>query len=227
MKKISLLIILFSLAAVICFAQKTKQPVKSNALKRTAIQQVDEIPDADWKILIDAVQVENWEKSRSLANEYLTKIKAENDKKQTARLRYILLYALAGKVDESSVTGKKPEEAKARAELEKTANGFLGKEFFMPSREVSADCAGKLNYVCAAKEQKNVLRVTATGQAGTAIYSFEYVRLKENFSVRKNVGKGAVLSGVLKKIEFNPNKSNVWIMRLFFDEGSVSIVPDL
>lgn len=227
MKKISLLIILFPLAAVICFSQKTKTPVKSNALKRTAIQPVDEIPEVDWKILIDAVQVENWEKSRSLASGYLTKIKAENDKKQIARLRYILLYALAGKVDESSVAGKKPEEAKARAELEKVANGFLGKEFFMPSREVSLDCAGKLNYVCAAKEQKNVLRVTATGQAGTAIYSFEYVRLKENFSVRKNVGKGAVLGGVLKKIEFNPNKSNVWIMRLFFEDGSVSIVPDL
>lgn len=227
MKKISLLIILFPLAAVVCFSQKTKPPVKSNALRGTAIQKVDEIPEVDWKNLIDAVQVENWGKSRSMASEYLAKIKAENDKKQMARLRYILLYALAGKVDESSVNGKKSEETLARVELEKTANGFLGKEFFMPSREVSTDCAGKLNYVCASGEQKNVLRVTATGQAGTAIYSFEYVRLKESFSVKKNVGKGAVLGGVLKRIEFNPNKSNVWIMRLFFEDGSVSVVPDL
>ncbi len=217
---------LFCLSAVVCFSQKSKTPVRATAPKQLQIQLIEEIPDADWRILIDAAQVENWEKSASLASEYLTKIKSENSKKQVARLRYILLYALAGKVVEASLAHKKPEEAKARIELEKTANGFLDKEFFMPSREVARDCEDKLNYVCRLKQQRNVLRVTATNQAGTVINSFEYVRLKEDFNILRNAGKEVILSGILNKIEFNPTKSDVWIMRLFFENGSVNVVPD-
>lgn len=227
MKNVVLFTSLFCLSAIVCFSQKTKTPVVSNVPKQTQIQTIDEVSDADWRILIDAAQVENWEKSASLANEYLAKIKIENDKKQVARLRYILLYALAGKVVEASLAGKKPEEAKGRIELEKTANGFLEKEFFMPSREVARDCEGKLNYVCRSKQQRNVLRVTATNQAGTAINSFEYVRLKEDFGILKNAGKQVILSGTLNKIEFNPAKSDVWVMRLFFENGAVYVVPDI
>ncbi len=226
MKKVGFLVILFCLSAVVCFSQKSKTLVNSNASKQAQVKVIVEVPDTDWRILIDAVQAENWEKSASLAGGYLTKIKTENNKKQIARLRYILLYALAGKIVEASFAGKKPEEAKARIELEKAANEFLEKEFFMPSRKISDNCEGRLNYVCRSKQQKNVLRVTATNQAGTAIYSFEYVRLKENFSITESIEKEVVLSGVLKKIEFNPNRSNVWIMRLFFENGSVNIVPD-
>jgi hypothetical protein len=226
MKKVVLLIILFCLSAVVCFSQKSKTPVKATASKPSQVKAIAEIPDTDWRTLVDAVQSENWGKSTSLADGYLTKIKTENNKKQIARLRYILLYALAGKIVEASFANKKADEAKARIELEKAANGFLEKEFFMPSREISDDCEGKLNYVCRSKQQKNVLRVTTTNQAGTAIYSFEYLRLKQNFSITGNIGKEVILSGVLRKIEFNPNKSNVWIMRLLFENGSINVVPD-
>jgi hypothetical protein len=226
MKKVVLLITLFCLSSVVCFSQKSKTPISSNAAKPAEVKTIAEIPETDWRDLVDAVQSENWEKSALLANGYLTKIKTENNKKQIARLRYILLYALAGKIIETSFAGKKAEETKARAEMEKAANGFLGKEFFMPSREISDDCEGRLNYICRSKQQANVLRVTTTNQAGTAIHSFEYLRLKQNFSISENIGKEVILSGVLRKIEFNPNKSNVWIMRLLFENGSVNVVPD-
>jgi hypothetical protein len=226
MKKVVLLIISFCLSTLVCFSQKSKIPVVSIAAKPAPVKTVAEIPDTDWKILVDAVQSENWGKSASLANGYLAKTKAENNKKQIARLRYILLYALAGKIVEASFADKKAEETKARVELEKAANGFFGKEFFMPSREILDDCEGRFNYICRSKQQPNVLRVTATSQAATAILSFEYLRLKQDFSISKNIGKEAVLSGILRKIEFNPNKSNVWIMRLFFENGAVNAVPD-
>ena len=226
MKKVVLLAALFCLSAVVCFSQNSKTSVGSNASKPAQVKAIAEIPETDWRTLVDAVQSENWEKSASLANAYLTKIKTENNKKQIARLRYILLYALAGKIVEASLANKKAEEAKARIELVKTANGFLEKDFFMPSREVLDNCDGRLNYVCRSKQQANVLRVTTTSQAGTAILSFEYLRLKQNFSITENIGKEVILSGVLRKIQFNPNRSNVWIMRLFFENGSVNVVPD-
>lgn len=225
-KKIVFFIILFCLSAIVCFAQKSKPPVRSNAPKQTPVQPLKEVPEADWKVLIDAVQSENWGKSAALSGDYLRKIKIENDKKQIARLRYILLYALAGKIVALSLDGKKPEENRARVELEKAANGFTGKEFFMPSRQISNDCQGKLNYLCPAKQQRNVLRATAASQTGTAIYSFEYVRLRENFNFGANIGKQAIVGGVLQKIEFNSAKSNLWIMRLFFENGTINIVPD-
>ncbi len=145
MKRVVLSIMLFCLPAVVCFPQKSKPPVNSDTAKQPSIQQITEIPAAEWKILIESVQAENWGKSILLSSGYLAKVKAENDKKQIARLRYILLYALAGKIIASSFSGKKTEEDKARGELEKAANGFLNKEFFMPSREISIDCQGKLN----------------------------------------------------------------------------------
>lgn len=224
MKKIAFSVILLCLTACVGFSQKSKAVVEPTAAKPARIKSLNEIPSADWKNLIDAVQAEDWEKSSLLADDYLSKLKLENNEKQMARLRYILLYALAGKVVEKSFSGKKFEEDKARVELEKRANEFLEKEFFMPSREIADECAGKLNYVCVSKQQKNVLRTTATNQAGTAIYSFEYVKLKENLSLGQSIGKQAILGGTLKKIEFNPNKSNVWIMRLFFEDGSLNVV---
>lgn len=199
---------------------------KSSISKVMAIRPSNEIPDRDWKSLIDAAQVENWNKTATLAESYLTKVSFENDKKQIARLRYILLYALAGKIIEAAAAKDKTEQTKARAALEKTANEFVGKEFFMPSREIARRCEGKLNYVCRSTQQPDVLRVTATNHSGTAIFSFEYVRLKEEIYTLKNSGKEVILSGILGKFEINPEPSNVWIMRLFFENGSANLVPD-
>ncbi len=217
--------ILCWLSADICYSQKNSTPVIPKVTKQIPAQTFGEISDANWKDLIDAVQSENWQQSALLASGYLAKIKLENSKKQIARLRYILLYSLAGKVVEASLAGKTPEETAARIELEKTAKGFIGKEFFMPSRELSDDCQGKVDYICRSTQQENVLRLTATNKEATAIFSFEYVRLKEDFNLKKNIGNQAILSGILNKIEFNPLKSNVWIMRLFFENGAVNVVP--
>lgn len=226
MKKAVLLPLLLCFLSSVNFAQKRITLDKPTVIKTLPPQAFKEVPDADWKNLIDAVQVENWEKSVPLANQYLAQLKIENDKKQIARLRYILLYSLAGKIVKESLGNKSSNQAQTRTELEKTANEFLGKEFFMPSREISRDCEGKLNYICRSTQQPNILRVTATDHAGTAIYSFEYIRLKEYFNFLRNVGKEVILSGTLKKIEFNPNQSNVWIMRLIFENGTVNVVPD-
>lgn len=225
MKKIIFSIILFCISAGVCYSQKPKAPAKPIVSEQIPAQTLEEIPDADWTDLIVAVQSENWQQSALLASGYLTKIKVENSKKQIARLRYILLYSLAGKVVEASLEGKTPEENAARIKLEKTANDFLGKEFFMPSRELSDDCQGKVDYICRSTQQENVLRLTATNKEATAILSFEYVRLKEDFNLKKNIGNQAILSGILNKVEFNPLKSNVWIMRLFFENGAVNVVP--
>lgn len=226
MKRVVFLLILVCLSTAAGFSQNGKLPIKSNTSKPSPTQSPKEISDFNWRILINVVQSENWEKSQSLAKTYLSGISSENEKRQMARLRYIFLYASAGKIVKFSLAGKKTEEDKARGELEAAAKDFLNAEFFMPSRRIADDCQGRFNYICRAKQPENVLRVTTTDKSATAVFSFEYVSFNGDFSVAENVGRQAIISGILKKVEFNPQKSNLWIMRLFFENGSVSVVPD-
>lgn len=213
MKNFSLLLILAFLTVFPAFGQKRKTPVKPARAKQTAAPV--EISVKEWNAITDALDKEDWTQAATLSSLALNKLKTDNGKKQLARLRYFYLYALAGKVIAAKMT---------YAELEKTVSSFIGKDFLMPARAISTDCTKMLNYICASKDDAQVLRVTATNKAGTAIHSFEYVETAENFDTAQNSGKSAFLGGTLQKAEFNERKSNIWIMRLYFRNGFVNIV---
>ncbi len=224
MKKVFFLTVLFCVTlsfSSASLAQKRKilrRPVskKPVTIAVTAAPLKSEIPVAEWSVLITALDNEDWSRASVLASLALNKLKIDNDKKQLARLRYFYLYASAGKVAQRKM---------AYTELEKIAAAFTGKEFLMPGRRILTDCKGKVNYICPVKNNEKALRVTATNKTGTAIHSFEYVQLRENFSAGENSGKSALVGGNLQKAEFNPKRSDIWIMRLTFDKGFISIIP--
>jgi hypothetical protein len=217
MKKLVFFIVLFSLTVSLTFGQ-TRQ-TSANPASKKIVQPVraGEIPEADWLKMADAMYLENWEKASTLAAQNLQKLKTENAKKQLAQLRYIYLYTLAGKVAEGKM---------AFAEFERLANTFVGQEFLLVSRQLLADCNTKLNYICAAKNNDHVLRITATNRTGTAIHLFEYVVLGERFDLRANNEKLAFLGGNLKKVESSLYKPGMKIMRLVFDKGYVKLATD-
>jgi hypothetical protein len=217
MKKLIFFIVLFSLAVSATFGQKRQTTVNSAPQKIVAPARAGEIREAEWLKMADAMYLENWEKASALAAQNLQKLKAENAKKQLAQLRYIYLYTLAGKVSEGKMTF---------AEFERVANTFVGQEFLLVSRQLLADCSTKVNYICAAKDNERVLRVTATNRTGTAIHLFEYVVLGERFDLRANSEKLAFLGGNLKKVESNLYKSDTKIMRLVFDKGYIKLATD-
>ena len=199
-------------------AGQKRQPAVKLAPRKSAVAAraaPTEISGKDWDALIDSLDKEDWTRAANLSSLSIAGLKTDNDKKQLARLRYFYLYALAGKFAAGATTF---------AALEKAADGFLGKEFLMPSREILADCRNKINYICASKAGDRVLRVTATDKAAT-IHSFEYVRLAENFDAAPNSGKSAVLRGTLEKVEYNLTKTGNRIIRLIFENGFVNIVP--
>lgn len=218
MKKLIFFIVLFSLSVSIAFGQKRAAAVKPAAKNVSEpAGGAGEIAVADWLTIAEAMYRENWEKVSTLAAQNLQKLKTDNAKKQLAQLRYIYLYALAGKVSEGKMTF---------ADFERIANTFVGQEFLLVSRQLLADCNTKVNYICAAKNNDRVLRVTATNRAGTAIHLFEYVVLDERFDVRANSEKLAFLGGNLKKVEGNLYKSDRKIARLIFDKGYVKVATD-
>lgn len=217
MKKLIFFTVLFSLAVSLTFGQKRATTVSPAPKKIVQPVRAGEIPEPDWLKMADAMYLENWDKSSALAAQNLQRLKTDNPKKQLAQLRYIYLYSLAGKVSEGKMTF---------AEFERVAKTFVGQEFMLVSRQLLADCSTKVNYICAAKNNERVLRVTATNRSATKIHLFEYVVLNERFDVRANSEKLAFLGGNLKKVESNLYKSDMKIMRLVFDKGYVKVATD-
>jgi hypothetical protein len=219
MKRLIFFIVLFSLTASLAFGQKRPTPVNPAPPKKVIQPAVvaGEISEADWLKMADAMYQENWEKASSLAAQNLQKLKTDNAKKQMAQLRYIYLYTLAGKVSEGKM---------AFAELERIARTFVGQEFLLVGRQLLADCSTKVNYICAAKDNERVLRVTATNRTGTSIHLFEYVVLDERFDLRANSEKIAFLGGSLRKVESSLSKPDMKVARLIFDKGYVKLATD-
>ncbi|MBA2493877.1 MAG: hypothetical protein H0V31_04180 [Acidobacteria bacterium] len=217
-------LILFSFSVLTCYAQKIVKIEKPNQPALEVNQFSTEISEREWQIIVDSLQAEDWEKSAFLASQLINRVRADNEKKQLARLRYIYLYALAGKIIAFSEADKKSEEAAVREELRKAADSFVGQEFVLPPRRFLDNCNQTLNYICTVKDNDNALRVTATNREGTAIHSFELILFDQKVDLKDFTGKETFLGGILAKVEFNENKSYPWIMRLSFAKGFIRVV---
>lgn len=226
MKKLCFLIILSCLSVGVSFGQKivprddsTSQPTQiSNSVAAPTIS------DVEWRILTDALTAENWDKAAFYASGLLNRLKADNDKKQLAQLRYFYLYSLAGKILKSADAKKKVEEEAVWKELDKAVESFIGKEFVLPPRQYLGDCSQSLNYVCKVKGNEKAFKITATNKNGTGIHSFDYVLFDKKIDLKTYLDKQTFLGGTLKKVEFNDDTTKPWVMYLIFEKGFVRVV---
>ncbi len=224
MKKLFLTIFLIGSAFTVVFAQieKSSAATARRVLPNGKPIVANGISEDKWNALVAAISREDWTETSFLAEDYMKQLKAETQDRQLARLRYIYLYALAGQIVDFSVAGKKVGEENTRQELRRAAEQFTGEDFLLPVRKIRADCEGVLNYVCPSKENSDVLRIASTNSNGTSVHSFDYVKMKgAKLDTVRHGSKDVILGGTLEKAEFNPNKSNVWIMRLIFKDGYV------
>ncbi len=223
MKKFILIIILICISAAVFSAQTTRIPAKITP-RNVPFKTITEISDVDWQILASALEKEDWKQSVTLASQHLQTLKTENDKKQLAQLRYLYLFALAGQINTYNVQGNPTEAEKVWTELDKAMETFVGKEFMMPARPFATDCEKKLNVICQVKETPNAFRTTATNREGNAIHSFDYVMLDQPTDIKEFNGKITFLGGVLRRAEYNEDKSKPWVLRLFFNKGFLRVV---
>ena len=224
MKKLIFSTIFLCLSATFCFGQKPKTPAKTppNPIQ---IQSIVEIPDAEWKTLADALTAEDWGKSVSLTAQFISRFKIDNEKKQLAQLRYIYLYALAGKILKTAAEKNNAGEQNAAwEELNRAAARFANKEFLLPPRQYLGDCRKVFNYICTIKNDDRALRSVATDKNGTEIHSFDYVRFDRKIDFKEFRENKTFIGGILKKVEFNADLSKPWVMRLVFDKGFVRVV---
>lgn len=223
MKKLFLFIIFISLASYSVVAQTRKSSAKPAPKKTVPVAQTSalanssaavEIPAEEWNGIVKNIEAEDWNKSSALTLAALKKLKNDNEKKQLARLRYFYIYSLTGKIAQKTMLP---------SELERISEAFVGQDFLMPSRQILADCTGKVNYVCTVKADEKSLRVTATSKSAT-IHSFEYVKLSDKFDASGNDGKEVFLGGKLQKIEIGTYKDNIKIVKLYFEDGFADLV---
>lgn len=221
LKNIALSLILLSISTFGCSAQTAVKDDKSN---QTPATNSLENSEKEWKILTDALIVEDWEKAAFFAALLLDRTKTDNEKKQLAQLRYFYLYALAGKVLNLTEAKQTVKKDASFEELKKAAENSIGKEFLMPPRQFLNDCEKRVNYICAVKDNDKALRVTATNKNATNIISFDYILFDTKIDLSQLTAGQAFVGGTLKKIEFNEDISKPWIMRLIFDKGFIRVV---
>lgn len=183
-----------------------------------------ELSEIEWKTLSLALDAEDWERSAALAKRYLENLRTENEKKQLARLRYIYLYSLAGKIHLAGARKNAADAERAWIELDNAVAAFVGREVILPPRSFAADCGRKLNFICPVRNDPRAFRTTATNKAGNAIHSFDYVVFDEPLDPAALVGKEIFLGGTLRKADYNEDPSRPWITRLFFDKAFASTV---
>jgi len=221
MKKVFLLIALINIFSLFGAAQKPNAPVKTIKPAANSAPVIKEISEPEWKVLTDALQAEDWTKSVSTAALYLQKLKIDNDKKQLAQLRYLRLYAIAGKILAVSGANVPADTDALWKELDDAASEFNGKEFVLPPRQYLNECEKRVNYICRVADNDRALRITATNKEGTAIHSFDYVAFDEQNSLSSLPESQLFLGGFLKRVEYNQDDSKPWVMRLIFEKGFV------
>lgn len=215
-------ILIIAFSAIICVAQNKRTTIITSKDTPTFAKPTAEFSENEWKLLSIALNKEDWQNAAFRAEQLLSRAAFDNEQKQLAQLRYLYLYALAGKVAE--LTDAKKDAATAQAELMKAAESLKGKEFVLPPRQFLSDCTNAVNYICPLKENAKALRVTATNKSATWIYSFDYVVFEDKIPLDELADRQIFLGGTLDKIEFNEDLSKPWLMRLTYEKGFANAV---
>jgi hypothetical protein len=198
MNRMALVILFLCVAYLPALAQASKTPA--------------EVSDQQWQDVLAAVSHEEWDKAFQLASQYKEQMKADDER--LPRIRYIYLYAAAGRVSVGVMSFE---------ELERVTKEFVGKEIALPFRPIKVGCRGDFNFICVNADAKDRLMVAASNKAGTTIHAFEYVQLKQEFDAASHSGEYASIGGVVDAIKLNPNKSRFLVMRIYISGGSVML----
>ncbi|WP_406825323.1 hypothetical protein [Pedobacter sp. KACC 23697] len=168
----------------------------------------------DFKKLIPLLEKEDWKNAYNQSEKLLA-----SSKKDTSNFRAIILYAnilsAAGMVTENSMSYK---------EIEKNLIKYKGQKIIFSSHPIT-EKEGSLNCVqFSGPKLATSAFITATNKRGINILCFEKIVFKHPVSPTEFAGSFVRCGGILDKIEFNPNKSLIWIIRLTVKEGFANAV---
>jgi hypothetical protein len=162
--------------------------------------------------ILQLISNEDWKAASDAAASYLAKTGTSGD--LPARLRYIVIYTTAGAVS----TGAFDFDV-----LNKRLKGFVGKRVTLPDRPVINDAQpGRMNAICISDPHATSFMVVAANKTNTTIHAFEYVKLQQAVDLAAHVEEWGSITGTLRKIEPNPNKSRALVLRIYIDDATIA-----
>ncbi len=164
----------------------------------------------NFKSLIPHLQKEDW-KTAFEESSKLIKSTEKDTSDFKAIVVYINILSAAGMVTKKEMTFK---------QLEKAILNFKGQKIIMSAHPITIK-DGALNQTkFSVSDTTNEAFTAATNDKGTNILCFEKFLFKEKITLDEFSEKSFVrCGGILEKIETNPNKSVVWILRLTVKEA--------
>ncbi|GGH08208.1 hypothetical protein [Pedobacter zeae] len=181
------------LSIIFCFIKSQAQTVSYN----------------DFKKLIPYLQTEDWKNAYRISSDLLS-----SSEKDTSDYRAIVLYA-----NILSASGMVTQRLMTFEQLEKAMSKHKGHRILFSSHPITQK-EGSLNSVkfSDAKSAKDAF-ITATNKEGAHILCFENIIFKAPVNPASFNNSFVRCGGKIDKIEFNPNKSLVWITRLTIKDG--------
>ena len=163
------------------------------------------LTDQDFRSLIPYLKIEDWKGAYKKSSKLLKS--AENDTSEFhAIILYINIFSGAGMVSENKMTYKKLEESIMK---------FQGQKIIMSAHPVTIKDGALRQIKFDVTDSTNAGFISATNSKGVNILCFEKFLFKDKIVLTDFPEKIIVrCGGTLEKIEFNPNQSTIWILRL-------------
>jgi hypothetical protein len=159
----------------------------------------------DFKSLIPYLKTEDW-KSAFKESGKLLKSADKDTSEFHAIILYINIFSAAGMVSENQMTYK---------EIEKNVMKFQGQKIMMSAHPVTTKDGALSQIKFDVSDSTNAAFTSATNSKGANILCFEKFTFKDKINLDDFPEKSFVrCGGTLQKIETNPNKSLIWVLRL-------------
>jgi hypothetical protein len=170
----------------------------------------------DFKSVVPYLQREDFKSAFQKTNQLLEE--TQNDSSDIRGIvTYINIFSAAGMVATDQMTYD---------DFAKNANRHIGQRLVMPAHPCIDSAAlgyNTLKFIIHNGMLKGM--TTTANQSKTTILCFEYFVYKEPVNPTRYIGRNVRCGGILESIEVNPNKSKIWISRIYIRDAFARITP--
>ena len=169
----------------------------------------------DFKGVIPYLQNEDFKSAFEKTSQMLSS--TQNDSSDIRGIiTYMNIFSAAGMVTANQMT---------HDEFSKNANRHIGQWIVMPAHPCIDSTAlgyNSLKFVM----HNGILKgmTTTANKSKTSILCFEYFVYKEPIHYSRYIGKNVRCGGVLESIEVNPNKSTIWVSRIYIRDAFARVI---
>jgi hypothetical protein len=169
----------------------------------------------DFKSVIPYLQNEDFKSAFEKTNQLLSSTPHDSSDIRGI-VTYMNIFSAAGMVTANQMTYD---------DFTKNANRHVGQWIVMPAHPCIDSTAlgyNSLKFVM----HNGILKgmTTTANKSKTTILCFEYFVYKEPIHPSRYIGKNVRCGGILESIEVNPNKSTIWVSRIYIRDAFARVV---